>query len=85
MLLEINDSLIRTLEDFLFYKEFSIIFLNDTSLISFCFLWSRLLDSLKENKPTKVVLVTMTRNAQAITEKFDKFNYFKKILMSKLP
>lgn len=43
------------------------------------------MDSLKENKPTNVVFVTMTRNAEATAEKFDKFNNFKKILMSKLP
>lgn len=39
------------------------------------------MDSLKQNKSAKVVFTTMTANVQVIGENFDKFNYFKKILV----
>lgn len=52
MLLKINDSLIRILENFYSIKIFSmLIVLNDTWLISFC----RILHSLQQNKSTSIL------------------------------
>ena len=52
MLLKINDSLIRILENFYSIKIFSIlIVLNDTWLISFC----SILHSLQQNKSTSIL------------------------------